>query len=184
MSVQFLRDFTAVRNPEAARPVVILDEAVNALPFHRIQCPDLKDIGAMWLALPREHGEPLPRWATFSPAMIAPLLSKVCILRVGDWREDDIKFSLYGGHATARIGNGQPLVLSALKDDPKRCGNYHDICTRAGRSVDDAAPQYARKTLSWDGFEEVAYEVLMLPFMPENGISRVMQPITSQERPH
>jgi len=168
---------------EESLPVVIFDEVHDALPLEKVRCPDLKLIGQVWLDLPREAGEPLPRWGAFSPSMITRQLDKVCILHVGDWRNDEIKFSLYGGHATERVGNGHPLDLDQLRNDTKRMSNYQDILHRAGRAVDNAAPQYAFKNLSWDGCEEVEYELLMLPFMPENGVSRVMQPVSSQQRP-
>jgi len=168
---------------EHALPVVIYDEETDRLPFEKIRCPDLHFIGSVWAGLPRVDGEPLPRWSAFSPSMITRQLSKVCILHVGDWRRDQIKFTLYGGHATERVGNGRALNLHQLRNDPKRRSNYRDIRDRAGRAVDHAAPQYALKNLSWDGCSEVEYELLMLPFMAENGISRVMQPLNSSKRP-
>lgn len=170
-------------DPEQSMPVVIYDEVHDRLPFEKIRCPDLYLIGEVWSALPRIYGEPLPRWSAFSPSMITRQLSKVCVLRVGDWRKDEIRFSLYGGHATERVGNGRALDLHQLRNDPKRRSNYRDIRDRAGRAVDRNAPQYALKSLSWDGCSEVDYELLMLPFMPQNGCSRVMQPLTSSKRP-
>ena len=166
-----------------ARPVTVLDESVDSLPFDKIRCSDLRVLGTLWLSLPRREEEILPRWKTFSPKMAKPYLSKICVMHVGDWRADEIEFTLYGGHATERVGNGQRLILERLRNDPLRRGNYRDIRDRAGRAVDQAAPQYARKTLSWDGCDQVEYEVLMLPFMPEKGKSRVLQPLTSERRP-
>lgn len=168
---------------KGAHPVTVLDEAIDSLPFDRIQCPDLRAMGQLWLSLPRHEGEKLPRWATFSPQMAIPYLRKICVMHVGDWENDEIEFTLYGGHATDRVGNGQRLVLEKMREDPLRRPNYSDIRERAGRAVDHSAPQYARKTLSWDGCDDVEYELLMLPFMPENGFSRVLQPLTSDQRP-
>ena len=162
--------------PDQSRPVTIYDEEDGAIPFDRIRCSDLSLIGQVWLDLPRVGFEPLPRWTTFSPAMITRQLNKVCILHVGDWRRDEIRFSLYGGHATERVGNGQPLDLHQLRNDPQRRGNYRDIRDRAGRAVEKATPQYAYKNLSWDGCSEVAYELLMLPFMPETALAECCNP--------
>ena len=165
------------------REVVILDEAINILPLDRIESPELLSIAEVWLELPREGNRGLPRWSSFSPAMIAPQLSKMCVLRVGTENVDDIEFSLYGGHPTQHIGNGRPLVMQDLRVDPLRKNNYVDIRDRAGRAIENAAPQFARKTLSWDGCPDVEYEVMMLPFVSEEGTSRVMQPLASQARP-
>jgi len=168
---------------QGAHPVTVLDEAIDSLPFDRIRCSDLRALGKLWQSLARREGEILPRWETFSPNMAIPYLSKICVLHVGDWENDEIEFTLYGGHATDRVGNGQRLVLEKMRNDPLRRTNYRDIKERAGRAVDHSAPQYARKTLSWDGCDEVEYELLMMPFMPENGMSRVLQPLTSERRP-
>jgi len=166
------------------RVPLLLNEVVNDLPVDLIECPDLLEIGQMWLDLPRREGRRLPLWADFKPTMIARYLAKMSILHVGDWRAGEIEFTLYGDHLTKTIGNGRPLNLAKLRTDPIRCENYTDIVTRAGRAVEREAPQYARKTLAWDGLGDVEYEVLMLPFQPdENGMSRVMQPLSSQPRP-
>jgi len=167
----------------ALRPVVILDEALDLLPGDRIECSDLRAIARVWLDLPRESGESLPRWSSFSPSMITPYLYKVCILHVGDQDKDDIEFTLYGGHPTEHIGNGKPLRMHELRADKRRRNNYRDIRERAIRAITNQAPQYARKTLSWDGLDEISYELLMLPFRTENGITRVLQPLTSEPRP-
>lgn len=176
-----MTEFEDASSGGGERSDFVLKETVNAIDLNDIECIDLRRIADVWLGLPREEGEVLPRWSSFSPSMITPQLNKVCILHVGNDRE--VEFSLYGGHATERIGNGQPLVLQKLPDDPLRRANYYDIRARAVRAVEEAAPQYAKKTLGWDGLPDVRYELLMLPFHPENGFSRVMQPLTSEPRP-
>ena len=183
MGFSWPHPFERAVSPSDKMPL-LLNEVVNDLPVDLIECPDLLDIGQMWLQLPRPDGEQLPRWADFKPAMIARYLAKMSILHVQDWRAGEIEFTLYGDHLTKNIGNGRPLNLAKLRADPMGHENYIDIVTRAGRAIEREAPQYARKTLAWDGLGEVEYELLMLPFQPdENGMSRVMQPLSSQPRP-
>jgi hypothetical protein len=183
MSFNWAESFTAEPVRKTSAPLV-LDEVINELPLDVIECPDLRAIGEMWLELPRESGDRLPDWAMFNPAMISRYLSKVSILHVGDWRAGEVEFTLYGDHLTKNIGNGRPLNLEALRSDAAGHVNYCDIVTRVGRAIEFAAPQYARKTLCWDGHDDVEYEVLVLPFKPDQtGMSRVMQPATCQPRP-
>jgi len=67
--IKYLRNLDSEDPVDSPLPVVILDEEIDALPFDRIACPDLKAIAEVWLDLPRADGDMLPRWSSFSPAM-------------------------------------------------------------------------------------------------------------------
>ena len=179
LNSQHLREFNDVT---PAREVVLLDQGHDMIPFDRIECRDLRRIGAAWLRMPREGRRRLPRWEMFRPADFKPVLDKFCVLRVHDWRADEIEFSLYGGHPTDFIGSGKPLVMQDMRHDPLRSANYYDIRDRAGRAVDYEAPQYVRKTLSWNDKNYIEYETLMLPFEPGKGTRRVLQPVSARAR--
>ena len=159
------------------RKVVVLDSSDDTLPFDRIQDYDLNLIGKAWMGMPRLPGEDLPRWQNFRPADFRPMIEKLCVLTVGDWRADRLEFTLYGSHPTDLIGLGRPLRMMDLREDPKRRANYEDIRKRVGRAIENCAPQYARKTLSWNDHGYIEYEVLMLPFMREGSAQRVLQPV-------
>lgn len=165
---------------EPPREVVILKNADNFLPIFEINCSDLRLIGEAWLAMPRVSGEELPRWSAFRPKDFVSCLDKFCVLKVEDWKADKLEFSLYGGHPTDYIGCGKPLVMQQLRRDPLRSANYYDIRDRAGRAIDNKAPQFVRKTLSWNANNYIEYETLMLPFMAEGGVQRVLQPVSAR----
>jgi len=174
-----LREFQG-RTP--AREVTVLDRGDDALPFDRIRCPDLRAIGQAWLDMPRGEGETIPHWRAFSPADFASCLEKLCVIKARDWRAHDIEFSLYGSHPTEFIGNGRPLVLADMREDPVHEENYLDIVNRAGRAIENAAPQYVRKSLSWNEDNYIDYEALMLPFVAEGGVQRLLQPLSARAR--
>ena len=179
---RFLSKSSKKASPDTAVPVFILDEEMDALPFDRITCPDLKAVAEVWLSLPRTEGEILPRWSSFSPAMVKPQLDKVCILQVGDLENHEIEFTLYGNHPTEVLGNGKPLKLQEMRVDQSQKHLYVDIFRRTGRSIANKAPQFARKAMSWKDLGEVEYELVMLPFETENGVTRILQPLCSTER--
>jgi len=114
--------------------------------------------------------------------MIKYQLDKVCILQVGDIEKHEIEFTVYGDHPTELIGNGKPVTLKEMRASRTRHKNYADIRQRTGRSISNQAPQFARKAMSWGGLEELEYELLTLPFETENGMTRVLQPLSSAER--
>jgi len=160
--------------------VVHLDQGDDMLPFDRIECGDLRSIGKAWIAMPRNQGEYLPSWNEFDPADFKFCLDKFCVLKVQDWRKNQIEFSLYGGHPTDYLGNGKPLVMQNLRSNPLHSANYIDIRDRAGRAIDNEAPQYVRKTLSWNDQSYIEYETLMLPFLPDQGVQRLLQPVSAR----
>jgi hypothetical protein len=164
---------------DPALSVIVLDEGYDSIPFERISCPDLVFIAQCWLAMPRDEESGLPRWTAFRHAEFVSVLDKFCVLKVIDWRNDALEFSLYGGHPTEMIGRGRPLVMSEMRTDPLRAANYRDIRDRTGRAVENRAPQYARKTLSWDERDYIEYEALMLPFHPGADSQRVLQPVSA-----
>ena len=170
------------RESTPARKVVLIDSEDDVLPFDRIQCEDLRMIGDAWLGMPREEGETLPRWSVFDTSQFTGTLDKICVLKATDWRADEIEFSLFGGHATDLIGRGKPISLQRMRRDPQCCANYIEVRNRAGRAIDNEAPQYARKTLSWNQQSHIEYETLMLPFMAEGKVQRLLQPISARHR--
>jgi hypothetical protein len=170
------------RDFSPAREVILLDQGDDELPFERIKCVELCEIGHAWLEMPRIDGEPLPRWSEFQPKNFSATLDKLCVLKVRNWQQNEIEFSLYGGHPTDFIGLGQPLVMQELRNDPLRVSNYIDIRDRAGMAIDNEAPQYVRKTLSWNDENYIEYETLMLPFMPADGEQRLLQPVSARAR--
>jgi len=174
-----LREFQG-RTP--AREVVVLDQGDDVLPFDRIRCPDLIAIGQAWLDMPRNEGRTIPEWRAFSPAAFASCLDKLCVLKARDWRAHDIEFSLYGNHPTDFLGNGRSLVMKEMRGDPMHEANYLDILNRAGRAIENAMPQYVRKTLSWNEGNYIDYETLMLPFVAEDGVQRLLQPVSARAR--
>lgn len=180
--INLLRKSMGNASSDLALPVVILDEEFDALPFDRIACSDLKAVAEVWLKLPRVDGNTLPRWSSFSPAMVKLQLDKVCILQVGDLENDEIEFTLYGNHPTEVLGDGKPVDLKEMRQSQSQWKNYQDISERTGRSITNKAPQFARKAKSWGGAAEVEYELIMLPFETENGVTRVLQPLSSTER--
>ena len=180
--LNLLRKFRASTPARPTRNVVLLDQADDTLPFGRIECPDLRTIGKAWLDMPRVSGEAIPRWSEFSPADFRFFLDKFCVLKLQDWRNDEIEFSLYGTHPTDFLGNGRPLVMQDMRNNPLHSGNYLDIRDRAGRAVDNQAPQYVRKTLSWNDRNYIEYETLMLPFIAQDGVHRVLQPVSARAR--
>ncbi len=175
-------DLQSFTNETPPREVVTLDIGEDTIPVKRIKCPQLLFIGQSWLQMHREAGERLPRWQEFDLNKFTRVIEKFCVIKVVDWRADQIEFSLYGEHPTDFIGGGKPLVMQKLRQDPLRSGNYYDIRDRAGRAVDNEAPQYARKTLSWNERNYIEYETLMLPFVPEDGIQRILQPVSARAR--
>ena len=172
----FLSDY---RDASAPRKVQLLDEERDTIPFERVRCPDLRHIGESWLVLPRIGRDTLPRWSSFELRHFKSMLPKLCVLKVEKWREDRLEFSTYGGHATEFIGGGKPLVLQEMRHHPEHRGNYLDIRDRAGRAIDMSAPQYTRKTLSWNDRGFIEYEVLMLPFEKEGDVQRLLQPVSA-----
>jgi len=170
------------RDSTPAHSVVLIDSEDDALPIERILCDDLRMIGTAWLDMPRREGEALPRWDAFDCRRFVTVLDKMCVVRAMDWQCDRIEFSLYGGHATDHIGLGKPLSLQQMRLDPLRKANYLDTRDRVGRSIDHAAPQYARKTLSWNQDPNTEYEILTLPFMPQEGFQRILCPVSARLR--
>jgi len=179
MPLALSRDIANLVDESEQRDVVLLDSEQDNIPFDRIQCPDLRAIGESWLAMPRETGQPLPEWKSFRPFDFKRSVEKMCVLSVEDWRADKLEFSLYGSHPTEFIGLGRPLSMEQLRTDTLRRGYYEDIRDRVGRAVDKNAPQYARKTLSWNDHGRVEYEVLMLPFTRQERVQRVLQPVSA-----
>jgi hypothetical protein len=171
-----------VSNHTPARSVVTLDTQQDMIPFDRIKCADLREIGKAWQEYARIEGEPLPRWRMFRVSDFIRTIERLCVLRVEDDRIDDLEFSLYGSHASEYIGNGRRLVLQNLRTDPLRQNNYIDIRDRAERAIINERPQYARKSLSWENKAYIEYEVLMLPFMAEDGTQRLLQPFSARIR--
>lgn len=165
--------------PNSARRVELLDFEYDSIPFDRIQCPDLRQIGRVWLDYPRQTGQALPQWRQFSPVQFRSMIDKLCVLSVEDWSTEQLEFTLYGGHPTEYIGLGKPLSLQEMRADPFRRNNYADIRDRARRATRNETPQYARKTLSWNDHDFIEYEVLMLPFAPEGGSQRILQPVSA-----
>lgn len=174
-----LREFQGVGS---AQEVVILDQGEDHIPFDRIVCGDLRTLGQAWLEMNRKEGCALPCWSEFRPYEFKPLVEKLCVMKVEDWRNDKLEFSVFGGHATDFIGCGRPFVLQEMRRDPRYYANYCDIRDRTGRAIDSEAPQYVRKTLSWNDRNFIEYEVLMLPFRPQNGVQRLLQPISARAR--
>jgi len=162
------------------REIVLLDSEQDSLPYDRIVCPDLQAIGRAWEAMPREAGEALPRWQCFRPSAFKCCLDKMCVISVEDWQADALEFTLYGDHATEYVGLGRPLSLQSLRRDPQRRAYYEDIRDRVGLAVQHDAPQYARKTLSWNECGFIQYEILMLPFQQEGTIQRILQPLSAK----
>ncbi len=169
-------------NSTPARNVDLIDWEDDDLPFDRIKCEHLRKIGEAWLSMERKAGEALPRWSAFSPAQFVDVIDKICVLKAEDWRADNIEFSLYGGHATEFIGQGKPLALQEMRHNPLHKANYVDVRDRAGRAIENNAPQYARKTLSWNDEGHMEYEALMLPFMPQGKVQRLLQPVSVRLR--
>lgn len=165
-----------------ARSIEIIDSQDDDLPFDRIQCEDLRKIGDAWLRMERQPSEALPRWSAFDPARFTRMLDKFCVLKAGDLRADEIEFSLCGGHATHFIGQGKMLSLQEMRHDPQRAPNYRDVRNRASRAIENEAPQYVRKTLSWNDKNCTEYEALMLPFMPQGTMQRLLQPVSARIR--
>ena len=180
--LRFVRRSARESASAEALPVVVIDEELDALPFDRIACPDIKAVADVWLKLPRAEGDKLPRWSSFSPAMVKRQLDKVCILQVGNLDDEEIEFSLYGNHPTEVLGDGKPLRLQEMRKNQSQRQNYLDIFRRAGRTIANKAPQFARKAMSSEGSGEIEYEVVMLPFEAENGVTRILQPVSSTER--
>lgn len=168
--------------PIPARSVEIIDWQDDDMPFDRIRSADLREIGDAWLRMERHPGEGLPRWSAFDPARFTKMLDKFCVLKTMDGRIDDIEFSLYGGHATHFIGQGKSLSLQEMRHDPLRSANYRDVRDRAWRAIETEAPQYVRKSLSWNDERYTEYETLMLPFMPDGAIRRLLQPVSAWVR--
>lgn len=180
--IKYLRNLDSEDPVDSPLPVVILDEEIDALPFDRIACPDLKAIAEVWLDLPRADGDMLPRWSSFSPAMVKRHLDKVCVLQVGDIENHEIEFTVYGNHPTELIGNGKPVKMQDMRESRSEQRNYADIRQRTGRSITNKAPQFARKARSLEGSGEIEYELILLPFETENGTTRLLQPLSSTER--
>lgn len=179
MRPHFLSDFSD-RCP--ARKVTILDRSDDMLPFWRIRCADLRNIGRAWLAMPREEGAAVPPWHAFSPAAFASCLDKLCVIKAGDWRAHEIEFSLCGDHPTEFLGNGRPFVLAEMRRDPLQESIYFDILNRAGRAIENGMPQYVRKSMAWNDRNFIEYESLMLPFAAEGGVQRLLQPVSARAR--
>lgn len=159
----------------------LLENCADRIPFDKLQCNDLEWIAESWAALPVQAGELLPRWDSFNVADFARVLDKLCVLHVRDWRTNDIEFVVYGGHPTRFVGLGKPVKLAKMRSDPVAYNNYVDICDRVGRAVCNSKPQYARKTLSWNGRDDIEYETLILPFAPDgSGVQRVLQPVSAR----
>lgn len=173
-------DIAALCGESEERQVVLLDSEKDSLPFDRMACPDLIEIGRAWEGLPREADERLPRWSHFRPFDFKSSIDKMCVISVEDWKTHALEFTLYGQHATEFVGLGRPLSLQALREDPKRCTYYEDIRCRAGRAIENDAPQYAHKTLSWNDRGFVQYEILMLPFLQEGAVQRILQPLSAK----
>jgi len=180
MAFSLPQDIASLYDESEEREVILLDQQQDSLPFDRIQCPELIELGQAWQALPRLPEENLPRWASFRPFQFRSSVEKMCVISVEDWRADALEFTLYGNHPTEYIGLGRPLSLQTLRRDPKRCGYYEDIRNRVGRAIEQTAPQYARKTLSWNDRGYVQYEILMLPFFREGAIQRILQPVSAK----
>jgi len=162
------------------RQVILLDQEQDSLPFDRMKSSELIEIGHAWEAMPRESEEHLPRWSRFRPFDFKTSIEKMCVISVEDWQADALEFTLYGDHPTEYIGMGRPVSLQQLRHDPKRRGYYQDIRNRVGRAVENSAPQYARKTLSWNDSGYIQYEILMLPFHAEGSVQRILQPVAAK----
>jgi len=173
-------DIADLYDQSTDRKVNLLDSEQDALPFDRIFCPDLITIGRAWSEMPCEPGEDLPRWSCFKPFSFKSCLDKMCVISVEDWRANALEFTLYGEHPTEFVGLGRPLSLQALRHDPQRRVYFDDIRDRVGRAIDHNAPQYARKTLSWNDRGFIEYEILMLPFQPNEGVQRILQPLSAR----
>jgi len=180
MPLSLSRDIASLYDEFEERQVVLLDQEQDAIPFDRIRCPDLVAIGRAWQDMPRETGEALPRWSCFRPFEFKSSIEKMCVIAVEDWQADALEFSLYGNHPTEFVGLGRPLSLQRLCRDARRRGYYEDIRQRVGRAITNDAPQYARKTLSWNDRGFVQYEVLMLPFLRNGKVQRVLQPVSAK----
>jgi len=180
MPLSLSRDIASLYDGLEERRVVLLDEEQDSLPFDRIVCPDLIELGRAWKAMPREAGERLPRWSCFRPFDFKSSVEKMCVISVEDWHADAFEFTLYGNHPTELIGLGKPLSLQRLRNDPQRRGYFEDIRNRVGRAVTNYAPQYARKTLSWNDRGFIQYEVLMLPFQGNGDVQRILQPVSAK----
>lgn len=161
----------------------LLEDHPDALPFDRIRCPDLLWIAEQWLALPRSDGQHLPRWGEFRIRDFVKTASKLCVLHVEDKQPDRTEFTVYGEHPTCYVGLGKPLRLAQMKNDPRTYANYVDIRDRANRAASHEKPQYARKTLSWNGRDDIEYEAMMLPFAPDaSSVQRILQPVSARIR--
>jgi len=160
--------------------VTLLEDVTDGLPYDTIRCRDLHWIARRWSAMPLREGEKLPRWDCFDVKAFAAVLSRLCVLHIEDRQVDTLEFAVYGSHPTNYVGLGKPLRLSDMKGDAQTYENYVDIRDRAIRAIRNETPQYARKTLAWNGRADIEYEALMLPFAPDGSpVQRLLQPISA-----
>ncbi len=162
------------------RDVVVLGEGHDSIPFDSISCRDLAFIAQSWIDMPRLPGEPLPRWSEFRLSAFVKVINKLCVVLAREGDADRMEITVCGQHATEYVGNGKPIDLAHMRNDPLRCANYADIRDRVARAIANNAPQYALKTLSWQDMGYVEYEVMVLPFMSESGAQRILHPISVQ----
>ena len=164
---------------DAPRDVLILAESAGRAMLDTIECADLRRLVASWSAFAADPDTALPRWASFSPAIFRTMLPKICVLKVG---RDGMEYSLSGGHANDYLNGGRSLSVEKMRRDPGRRGEFVDLHARVTAAVQHRAAVYVRKAVVWQASRYVEYETVLLPFAPEGGCQRVLQPVSARIR--